>query len=649
LNSGKFGATFPGAFSARTYLKIMAHDCQNLLYAYCEPLASLAYLCGRPYPAQCFESISRLLLQNGVHDCICGVSIDQVHEKMGWSYQNAFNELLEILQDSLRHIMQSFAPGEYAISTHPFCAECWLPVEDSLLRLQTSGIGIWRVAEKIPIDTSPHQLEEGASFPWHNDHYAAILQTDGLVRLGEAVLGELRVYRENGDTYSDERGDLLGIMCPVTPLKILETSDRHAVLEIECAWKGKAEWVTARIRLIFDPSSLLRFQIELDSCGTDLCVEMCFATAHHGEIWAGMPFDMVQRPEADVDLLPRQLTPPLSNILLGQRELGEVRTFPFHDMVAISDKYHSAAVFARGLHAYRVEKGVIALTLRRSVEWLTRPNLARRVGDAGPFFYVPDARSERKVQHELAFAALPFPAASMELQALNASFQNPPLVVRSEVQGRQDQWDLLQEDIPLSALRVQEDALLARFFNPTSKIVELSHAYAETDVWGQVQGMTKTIGPKKIAVLKLANPRQDTNNLHGLETSPIFLLNMPHWRVGESHASPDPAILAQLEQKISVLDEQIEEVTKRLALIQTEGEKDQNLRLRLQHQRYALQRERLEYQLSLLLNQRKLGCEGNTPLEMLSQIDPQIASVGKELNRLRIKRRIYDYVVQVLD
>src|SRR3712207_8411802 len=30
LNSGKYGATFPGTLSARAYLKVMAHDCQNL-------------------------------------------------------------------------------------------------------------------------------------------------------------------------------------------------------------------------------------------------------------------------------------------------------------------------------------------------------------------------------------------------------------------------------------------------------------------------------------------------------------------------------------------------------------------------------------------------------------------------------------------
>ena len=38
LNSGKYGATFPGVFSARTYLKVMASDCERMLFKVCEPL-----------------------------------------------------------------------------------------------------------------------------------------------------------------------------------------------------------------------------------------------------------------------------------------------------------------------------------------------------------------------------------------------------------------------------------------------------------------------------------------------------------------------------------------------------------------------------------------------------------------------------------
>ena len=649
LNSGKYGATFPGTFSARTYLKIMASDCHDLLYRLCEPLASLAFLRGQPYPVQRFEHLSRLLLQNGVHDCICGVSIDQVHEKMSQSYHSVFIELLEILQGSLGYLLQDFSPGEYAISTNPFAGESWLTADGSLLRMQTGGVGVWPVVEKIPIEVSPLEPEISADFTWNNEYYEVLLQADGRLRIGDTALGELRVYAENGDTYSDERGDLLGIMLPVNAPRIIERSPHHTVLEFECAWRGESAWVSAHIRLIFDPSPLLRWQIDLDSGGANLDVEMRFADARKGEVWAGMPFDLVQRPKADTQLLPRQLSPELSSILLGQRELGEVRTFPFHDLVAISDQHGSSVIFARGLHTYRAEAGALSLTLRRSVEWLTRADLECRVGDAGPFFYVPDARCERKVRHELAFAILPYPATSMTLQALNAAYQNSPLVVRFDGRGPSREWKFLQEDLPLSSLQVQEDGLLARFYNPTSQPARLTKAYPETDVWGRVQGESISIAPKKIATLRLDNPRQEVSEADNFVTPQFSLLNLPQWRVGPNHGAPQPAMLAHLEEKISGLDAQIAQVGHELAQLHGDSLAERNSRLRLEHRQYALQRELCEYRLSLLLNQRKMEYGGNTPLEALYRVDPEVAEVGKELNRLRIKRRIYDYVVQALD
>jgi alpha-mannosidase len=649
LNSGKFGATFPGVFSTRTYLKIMAHDCQDLLFRVCEPLATLGYLCGQPYPAQRFEQLGRQLMRNGVHDCICGVAIDQVHEKMSWNYRQAFTEMNEILQSSLRRILQNFLPGEYAISTNPFSSQCWLSLGGELLRLQTGGVGVWPVTEKIPIAAPPDELAAGSDFAWHNDHYQAILHTDGLVRVGNAVLGELKVYRENGDTYSDERGELLGTLQPTSPIKMIEKTNRHAVLAFTCSWQRGAAWVSARIRLVFDPSPLIRWRMELDSSGSDLSIAMHFSTARQGDIWAGMPFDVVKRKEADSDLLPRQPPPQLASLLLGQRELGEVRTFPFHDLVAISDQQGSAVVFGRGLHAYRADQGELSLTLRRSIEWLTRSELNCRMGDAGPFLYVPDARCERSVVHELAFASLPYPANSMELQALNAGFQNPPLVVSSNGPGTWEHWEFFQENLPLASLLLQDSDPLAHVYNPTVSTASLSQVFTESDVHGHVTGKIKEVPAKKIAVLRVDGRLPGGMEAPAAAEAQITILNLPEWRVGQNHGSPDPAVLAQLESKVASLSVQIEQIKSRLAALHDQGEEKQKHRLRLEHQCYALLREQLEYKLSLLLNQRKVEFGGNTPLEALIKVDPEIEAIGKALNLARIKRRIYDYVVQALD
>jgi hypothetical protein len=107
--------------------------------------------------------------------------------------------------------------------------------------------------------------------------------------------------------------------------------------------------------------------------------------------------------------------------------------------------------------------------------------------------------------------------------------------------------------------------------------------------------------------------------------------------------------LALIEQKISLLDTQIEQVESHLAVTKDKGEEGQNLRFHLEHHDYVLLREQLEYRLSLYLNLRKLDLGGNTPLELLIKVDLEIEALGKALNLVRIKRRIYAYVVQALD
>ena len=132
LNSGKYGATFPGVFSARAYLKVMARDCETMLFQQVEPLATLAWLKGRPYAAEQYAAWGRALLQNAVHDCICGVSIDEVHEKMEISYRRTFDAMQEELQASLATVLSGFAPGLYAVSTVPFAVDQWQAVDETL-------------------------------------------------------------------------------------------------------------------------------------------------------------------------------------------------------------------------------------------------------------------------------------------------------------------------------------------------------------------------------------------------------------------------------------------------------------------------------------------------------------------------------------
>ncbi len=50
--------------------------------------------------------------------------------------------------------------------------------------------------------------------------------------------------------------------------------------------------------------------------------------------------------------------------------------------------------------------------------------------------------------------------------------------------------------------------------------------------------------------------------------------------------------------------------------------------------------------MSLELNRRLAASDDVVSIP--DEIDPEIARLGRELNRLRVDRRIYDYVVQAL-
>ena len=638
LNSGQFGATFPGTFSARTYLKIMNHDCEQWLFRRAEPLAVLARLKGRAYNAAQYEACARLLLQNTVHDCICGVSIDQVHEKMEYNYRVVFDSVCEDVEQSLAYILRDLAPGPYAVSTNPFSTGGWQVIDNSLYEYKTVGIGVWPLNAKYPIEQPETPVE---TWRWQNDHYTATVNGDGTIQIGAATLGRLVIYEEKGDTYSDEAGTERATLRPTGSIIVEQKSDKHSVVryEIDATWREVR--LTATVRLWFDSTPLVRWQIDLDSHGTDFKLDLVFETGQTGQIYAGMPFDVVERPAADTDLLPRQLDKTLAKVLLGQRELEAVKTFPFQDFVAVSDGATSAVVLAKGLRSYQADdNGTIALTLRRAVEWLTAANLEHRVGDAGPFFYVPDARCERTVRHEIGVVlGAPSPD-DMALQQLNAAFQNPPLIVESQGQGRQTEWAWRQENLPLSSLALAGDHLLARFYNPTPITQPLSRAYLTTDILGQPQETMTQVPAKRIVTVRLD---EELPVLSDTPPSPaVTVLARPAWRVGDNHGRPDPDIIAQLTENIAALEQKLAGIE--AALAQATG-RDRYL---LEHQTYVIKREICEYQLSARLNQLKLAAGGQLSEDYLFAPDTDITRIGLQLNRLRIKRRIFDYVIEAV-
>jgi len=78
----------------------------------------------------------------------------------------------------------------------------------------------------------------------------------------------------------------------------------------------------------------------------------------------------------------------------GAAEL-ELPTYPMWSFVDVSDGRAGVALIAHGLHEYEVLPGPpqeLALTLLRSVGWLSRDDLVTRIGHAGPEMETPGAQ-----------------------------------------------------------------------------------------------------------------------------------------------------------------------------------------------------------------------------------------------------------------
>jgi hypothetical protein len=180
--------------------------------------------------------------------------------------------------------------------------------------------------------------------------------------------------------------------------------------------------------------------------------------------------------------------------------------------------------------------------------------------------------------------------------------------------------------MPMSSLRVIDGEVVGRFYNPTM----------ESRVVGGEE-----IRPKQIKSITFNDtlpeivPTTDSKNGVSVETPVAF-------PVDDNRGLPTVKVLAELEQLIAASEAGMKSAENSLAT--AEG----NDRYIYQREIYVHHREMLEYQLSHRLNELKLELNGKVTDAYLYEPDPTVAKIGYLLNQLRIKRRIYDYVVAAL-
>ncbi len=255
---------------------------------------------------------------------------------------------------------------------------------------------------------------------------------------------------------------------------------------------------------------------------------------------------------------------------------------------------------------------------------------------------MPDARCERQVRHELAVAIGDYAPDDIALHRLNAAFQTPPLIVEQRAQPdnahhTRTEWQFLRADLPLDSLHLRGEQILARVHNPTTQSITLREPAQHTDVWGTPTGTITTLAPKTITTLALETARTEPDAMPNVAP---HILSSPGWRVGANHGMPDRAIVDQLTAQARQLEQQIAAIS---ADLEHASGRERYL---LEHRVYVLKRERYEYLLSARLNELKLAVGNQLNEDILYTPDPDVTAIGFQLNQLRIKRRIYDYIIE---
>ncbi len=368
--SGKYACVFPGTLSTRSYLKV-ASDVIGRLLQY----LSLFNEDG--------EDLWREYLKTLIHDNICGVGVDQVHEKMEVIYKNLHKNLVDKLKRVLSGFnldgLYAFVPVQYDIDVH-------YAQDEGTYHIKADGAGIWKTCKEA--------YKPSKNFEFQNDYYKFRCDDSGFY-MNDKKICELIVERESGDAYSSWTEPM---SLEVRIKNLVSFKNGHAMkIEFERILNFECGHVETFEKLFLDDSPIIRWEIEIFPNGVGYKLKAGIPDLE-GKILAKMPFYYIEREEEDRDLLPEKLEGELGEVLLAAREVERIVDFPFQDVVFKG----SYAILSLGLREYSAVGG-LWVTLLRSVEWITKKDVKGRTGDAGPVMYVPGARCERKQKLELGF------------------------------------------------------------------------------------------------------------------------------------------------------------------------------------------------------------------------------------------------------
>ena len=638
LYSGKYACIFPGSLSARGYLKIENALIENLLAYYLEPMQALLNNAGIATDIPGTEALWRDLLKTQLHDNLGGVGVDQVHDSMEETYERLYHDIKERITSCLQQIPALFdlQQGKYVYMPAPFDYEdIWLATDRNVHMISSIGSGFYKID---PQKGGVNRKKDVKSYTWKNLYYTFQIGHEEILLNGQQI-GTLILEKDMGDTYNADPEDFA-----VYPeVKILSRSLQQGkgpftriVLEREI--RHNDIYIRTEETIFLNNTPVIDWKISITSTGKNYRLRMAYETNDtQAKVFAKMPYDICQRPRKDTNYFGEETPESLKPVLLAARETGEVSDFPFQGFVALSEGNRTKAVFAKGLREYEVEKdGTILVTLKRSVEWIAQ-QVRTRVGDAGPKMYVPSAKDERTTHIELAFISVLADVKSVDFLKWFYLFDYGYLVFKNEShEGTKSSMCFWEEPLPWSGIQSLEPGKsLMRVYNPFTMPFTLSRSYTKTDPFGNTLDETTMVDTHRIEHLEFQTQGENTE----VRQTAIELVNFPDWPVEEDQSSIEPEALKLLQRSLKDLRRKKQKAEKQLAKLSSGDGLPYH---QAKHTIIGLEREMLELELSLLLNELKIN-------EDKDAIRQKIAALGEPLNLLRRNRRTYDYILSLFE
>ncbi len=534
LIGGRIANLLPSVWSTRTYLKIRNRDCETMLDGWAEPWAALGRALGGPDERPSLRLAWRELLQNQAHDSICGCSQDAVHDQMLGRYDAAFELARETTQRMCERIaglgtarrtpwttevdIAVFNPSPHTrTDVVRFALQGYPPFDEAeghfihplvWSNMNPGGFEVdGRPAKLVPVYTNDRVRIISGQNDWDVEFVADDVPAFGYRRFrlrtceahkttiddGRTIsAGDVSVEAADGGTlsvrFADRKyGGLFGIESlgdrgdtydfdPVPgpfgtgDVEIERTTDASGIQTLQMkryfAVPMLADDRSARSERnrYLEIDQEVRVAPGVDRVDVRLTVRneaedhrlrLLFPTGAAIETFlAATTLDVAKRSTAPRD---------------GSQWLHPApTTFPHQGWVSAN----GLTVVAPGLvEAEVTPEGVIAITLLRSVGWLSRMDLTTRPNHAGPGLATPGAQCIRTFEANISLlpGADPRAARDAELGLLSAIAGDSPMTA-----GNERLLELEPRELVLSALKPAEDGegFVMRVLNPTDTEVE---------------------------------------------------------------------------------------------------------------------------------------------------------------------------------